>query len=370
MTISILTALVVAESFIILFFLVIYLLRKNSKLKKVIDDLLTTLSESLFSKLVSEEIEKTNEYINEVVNSDNIDEFDLSSTLSETDSNNEKLKKLLTFRSSYLHAEINAYDSSDGNQELFWHYLAENIESLIPNKQQPTDETPTEPEYNEFINEIMQELQDKLEKSTESNISLQALLDSLLNDGKLAADQIQTIKKSQADFFDLSHNVSDLENKLQNSLNIEITGQPGKPDISTSEKTLIIEKTGNNVNTEVNKLKDIIYNQGEEINGLIRKLKEEALDNISDNELFDQLDALEKSQKETAMCLNVLEMENQRLMEEIETLEYSADNESLKIKISELENIIKDKDNQYQQLKNEFKSIEQEFLAVYKKDAK
>lgn len=379
MTLSTLTTLVIVESLIILVFVLVYFIRKNRRLNKTIDDLLRKLSDSIFSKLLRVEIDKTIEYINGI-NISKDDELELADNEEEKSTPEEDLKRLLTFRSSYLHAEIDADQSSAGNPDLFWPTLAENISHLMP---QPVKEEDNDlAESNEFIDEIMQELQTKLDKSTESNLSLQALLDSLLANGNLAADQIQTIKNSQADFHDLSQHVSDLENKIQNSLNIEIISGRDKKKRHSSDNTLVIEKASHVVNTEVNKLKDVIYDQGHKINALLKSLKE-GKDGVNiDDELQEHLIELERSQKETSMCLEVLEMENNRLMDEIDTLHENATptiegvdvddmtEDQLKLKIQELEKIIEEDKGKYSQLHNELDSVEKEFLAVYDKKAK
>lgn len=382
MTFSTLTILVIAESLVILLFVLAYFIRKNIKLKKTIDDLLRKLSESIFTKLLKTEIEKTIEHIKNIGHS-NEDELELAADDDRAPTHEEEkvseVKKMLTFRSAYLHAEINANESSAGNTDLFWSILSDNIASLIQNHDKDSGSESAEP--NEFIDEIMQELQNKLDKSTESNLSLQALLDSLLANGHLAADQIQIIKNSQADFHDLSQHVSDLDNKIQNSLNIEIVNTKDKNKANTSDNTVIVENASHVVNKEVNKLKDVIYDQGNKINALLKSLKDGIPGIEPDSELHQHLSELERSQKETSMCLEVLEMENKRLMDEISTLhenitpsidgvdvdEMSSD--QLRVKVQELEQTIKEKEKEYQLLHNELNSVEKEFMAVYDKGA-
>jgi len=378
MTISILTALVIFESFIILSGFTIFLIRKNLKLKKAFDALLASMSENIFSKLVSEEIDKTNDRIFEIEpsNTDALELADTEENESE-DSEESNLKKILTFRSAYLHAEINAYEDSDGDPKLFWPHLAENIAQLMPG-QQPAEEN--EATSNEFIDEVMHDLQAKLESSIESNLSLQALLDSLLSEGKLEAEHLETIKNSQADFHDLSQHVSDLENKIQNSLNLEITGGSANNSTIITEKTLILEKSTNKVNTEVNKLKDIIYDQSNQINNLMKSMKSQGSDAGFSDAIQAQFDALERSQKETTMCMEVLEMENHRLLEDLEALQSSSEDadidgiddedmspDELRLKIKSLEKIIETKDSEFEQMMAEFESVQAEYMAVYEK---
>jgi len=381
MTISLLTALVIFETFIILFGFIFFLVRKNSKLKKAFDALLASMSEHVFPKLVSEEIDKTNERIFEIEPSADDDlelaDDDNSDTDDNDDSVEANLRKILTFRSAYLHAEINAYEDSNGDQKLFWKHLTEHIAQLMPTTSTAEEDETTS---NEFIDEVMQELQTKLDNSIESNLTLQTLLDSLLSEGKLDPEQISTIKNSQADFHDLSQHVSDLENKIQNSLNLEITGNTINNKSIVSEKTLVIEKTTNKVNTEVNKLKDIIYDQGNQINNLMKSMKSQSTETPFSEAMQEQFEALERSQNETAMCMEVLEMENHRLLEDLETMQSSLteesiegieeenmNNEQLKLKIRSLEKVIEAKDNEFEQMMAEFESVQSEYMAVYEK---
>lgn len=370
MTISLLTALVTLETFIILLGVIAFLARRHSKLKKAFDQLLASMSESIFPKLVAKEIDHTIERINDTIPAET-DELDLAAdedSAIDEDDEDARVKKILTFRSAYLHAEINAYDDSVGDKDMFWHYLAENIAELMPQAQtENTEENQTG--TNEFLDEIMQELQTKLDKSVESNLSLQALLDSLMNEGQLSPDQISKIKNSQADFHDLNQHLSDLDNKIQNSLNIEITTQVSRNNTSPTEKTLIIEKSSNKVNTEVNKLKDIIYDQGNKINNLLKNLKSNVLDSGLSTELQEQLKELERSQQETSMCMEILEMENHRLIEELENIHNDSSNDEpeMQLKIKELEQIIAEKDFELEALKEEFNSVQNEYIAAYEK---
>lgn len=379
MTFSILTVLVIVESLVISIFILAYYIRRSIKLKKRIDDLLRKLSESIFSRLLQIEIDKTIEHITHIEFPED-DALELAENKEPEQSPEDELKRLLTFRSSYLHAEIEADQSSVGNPDLFWPILAENLSSLFPT-QVVIEENKGLAESNEYIDEIMQELQNKLYKATESNLSLQALLDSLLSDGHLPADQIQVIKNSQADFHDLSQHVSDLENKIQNSLNIEIVTTKNKYKKSSMENTLVVEKASHVVNTEVNKLKDVIYEQGNKINALLKSLKDGSHDVDISDELSQHLNNLENSQKETSMCLEVLEMENTRLMDEIDSLRDSTvpsidgvemdemDSDQLKVKIHDLEKELDDKAKENQKLHDELNSVEKEFMAVYEKGA-
>jgi hypothetical protein len=370
MYITLLTLLVIIETFIISSLVIFFLIRKNSRLNKAIADLLKKASESLFSKLVNEEIEKTKEYIKDETSTEE-DNLDLSATDDkEPDPEAAKLQRLLTYRSAYLHAELNAYELSDNDQDMYWHYLAQNLENLLPKHNKD------EPDTNEFLNEIMQELQLKLDKSLDSNRQMQNLIaKTLLADENTPQDQKDLINRAEASYHDLVQHLSDLENKIENSLNLDIeTGSKTKEkNLSTKQGDNIfyIEKKTHVVNTEVNKLKDVIYEQGNKINALLKGLKKDSGGKLSE-EIEKHIHELELAQQESSMCMEILEMENNRLIEEIAKLDtggISADTRELTLKILDLEQSLDEKDKAYAQLDKEYNSVQKEFMALYHKQS-
>ncbi|MDH5392110.1 MAG: hypothetical protein OEY11_02870 [Gammaproteobacteria bacterium] len=386
MNISLLTGLVIVESFAILLLIIVYLMRKHKKLKKAFDDLRASLSKNFFFDLLKKEIIKTDRHTTTL--DDN--ELELSEDQDKDNSSKEtKIRSMLKFRSSYLNAEINAFEESAGNKELFWHHLSENINKLMPKNRaggsgsDGVDLDIAPPDPNEYLEEILREMQEKLDKSVESNVTLQAMLDSLLSDEKLAPDQVEIIKNAQADYHNLNENISDLENKLRKHLDFGENYEARQATLVDSEKSFFVEKKSHKVNTEVNKLKDIIYGQGSKINALLKSLREGNTDMTENSLLQKQLEELVESQKETSMCIEVLEMENQRLMEELESI-HGANNmavdidgvrvsdmnpDQLRNKISELELLIEDKDIEYEKLNKELESLQTEFMAAYQRDA-
>jgi chromosome segregation ATPase len=93
----------------------------------------------------------------------------------------------------------------------------------------------------------------------------------------------------------------------------------------TIEKVFYIETQGKKVNDEINKLKDIIYDQENSINGL-RKSLHHAEDHFPEDSeklevLRNQLDSFERQIRDSTVCMEVLELENDRLQEEVHKLE-------------------------------------------------
>ncbi len=90
------------------------------------------------------------------------------------------------------------------------------------------------------------------------------------------------------------------------------------------EKVYYIETQGRKIDGEVNKLKDIIYEQENSLNGLRKTLKSSTRElNQESEELKDlhaEIDNFERQLKDSRVCMEVLEMENQRLQEEVDRL--------------------------------------------------
>lgn len=104
--------------------------------------------------------------------------------------------------------------------------------------------------------------------------------------------------------------------------------KPEKKD--EKEKVLYIETQGKKIDNEVNKLKDIIYDQENTLSSLQKALKEaeenqpEGADFESSEEfqnLKQQAGEFERQINDSKMCMEVLEMENDRLQEEVNNLE-------------------------------------------------
>ena len=95
-----------------------------------------------------------------------------------------------------------------------------------------------------------------------------------------------------------------------------------KPEIK--EKVFYIETQGKKVDGEVNKLKDIIYEQENALNAM-RKTVGDAEAGDTDQALIDEINAqiaaLEAQISDSKMCMEVLEMENDRLQSEVTQLE-------------------------------------------------
>ncbi|HEY9050395.1 MAG TPA: hypothetical protein VIQ03_02550 [Gammaproteobacteria bacterium] len=94
---------------------------------------------------------------------------------------------------------------------------------------------------------------------------------------------------------------------------------------TTKEKVFYIETQGKKVDGEVNKLKDIIYEQENTLSSLqkalARSVEHEEQEEGEITELQKHITDFERQIRDSKMCMDVLEMENERLQHEINELE-------------------------------------------------
>ena len=93
----------------------------------------------------------------------------------------------------------------------------------------------------------------------------------------------------------------------------------------SKEKVFYIETQGKKIDGEVNKLKDIIYEQENALSSMKKAMESAETDMPEESEALnvirEQLEALERQLADSKMCMEVLEMENDRLQEEVDKME-------------------------------------------------
>jgi len=93
----------------------------------------------------------------------------------------------------------------------------------------------------------------------------------------------------------------------------------------SKEKVFYIETQGKKIDGEVNKLKDIIYEQENALSSMKKAMESAETDMPEESEALNnirvQLEALERQLSDSKMCMEVLEMENDRLQEEVDKME-------------------------------------------------
>lgn len=121
--------------------------------------------------------------------------------------------------------------------------------------------------------------------------------------------------------------LNDIFTKFQIT-NTELNTETQQSHIKTensSEKVFYIETQGKKVDGEINRLKDIIFDQDNTLSSLKHALdgvdQHFSEDNVEFNALKKELTKFEQQLNDSKMCMEVLEMENDRLQSEIVKLE-------------------------------------------------
>ncbi len=95
-------------------------------------------------------------------------------------------------------------------------------------------------------------------------------------------------------------------------------------ETKSKEKVVYIETQGKKIDGEVNKLKDIIYEQENALSSMKKALESTDADAADDSPVLatikQQLETLERQLSDSKMCMEVLEMENNRLQEEVDKM--------------------------------------------------
>jgi len=93
----------------------------------------------------------------------------------------------------------------------------------------------------------------------------------------------------------------------------------------SKEKVFYIETQGKKINGEVNKLKDIIYEQENALSSMKKAMQGAEQEHPEESEsltiLKEQMEAIERQLNDSKMCMEVLEMENNRLQEEVDNID-------------------------------------------------
>jgi len=117
--------------------------------------------------------------------------------------------------------------------------------------------------------------------------------------------------------------------KISETTTLTETIDQSTHNVESKEKVFYIETQGKKIDGEVNKLKDIIYEQENALSSM-KKAMENATANTADtppeeSEIFEALrkniETIERQLSDSKMCMEVLEMENDRLQEEIDNMD-------------------------------------------------
>jgi len=142
----------------------------------------------------------------------------------------------------------------------------------------------------------------------------------------------------------------------------------------SKEKVFYIETQGKKIDGEVNKLKDIIYEQENALSSMKKAMHDAEQEHPEESEsltiLKEQMEAIERQLNDSKMCMEVLEMENNRLQEEVDNIDArhdalfeevkennSEENDSL-IDLGQMKEVVEQQENKIQQLIDTIENLE------------
>jgi len=189
---------------------------------------------------------------------------------------------------------------------------AENIEEDTQTEETPDTETDTEADSTEPPSPPPSELQSELLQAREAFLLIE----------KQAADKTE----HEIHFWDsLYDGIKTLLEKYKSSetltRTLDETTEPSAEKVQSEEKVFYIETQGRKIEGEVNKLKDIIYEQENALSSMKKAMVNARGDEQDESEAFqilrENIEAIERQLNDSKMCMEVLEMENDRLQEEV-----------------------------------------------------
>ncbi|RDH85253.1 MAG: hypothetical protein DIZ80_02220 [endosymbiont of Galathealinum brachiosum] len=155
---------------------------------------------------------------------------------------------------------------------------------------------------------------------------------------------------------------------------ISSTESNENPAQESKEKVFYIETQGKKIDGEVNKLKDIIYEQENALSSMKKAMEGAEQEHPEESEslkiLKEQIETIERQLSDSKMCMEVLEMENNRLQEEVDKMEARHDSlfekqddnkaeesDSL-IDLDQIKEVVEQQENKIKQLIDTIESLE------------
>jgi FtsZ-binding cell division protein ZapB len=143
--------------------------------------------------------------------------------------------------------------------------------------------------------------------------------------------------------------------------------------VESKEKVFYIETQGKKIDGEVNKLKDIIFEQENALSSMKKAMQNAEDEHPEESESLKELkiliEAIEQQLNDSKMCMEVLEMENNRLQEEVDKMDARHDslfednndsedeNEGV-IDLDQIKEVVEDQERKIAQLIDTIESLE------------
>ncbi len=264
----------------------------------------------------------------------------------------------------------------------------QDIDTQTEQQDAPADTISLDSSYIEYLDQAMQRNQQQLEQQPADNSEAidDAEVDADSDDNQASSAQLQLLQARQQ-FLELEKEAakkaededafwqqihSGMQALLAQFKSSEIhtesvTQIQQKKEVK--EKVFYVETQGRKVDNEVNKLKDIIYEQENSLSSMQKNLSKAIEDapqaSESLTELHQQFGSLERQILDSKMCMDILEAENERLQEELqkikagasENVESDNDNE-VTVEISQIKEVVKQQKERIKQLQAIVESLE------------
>lgn len=318
----------------------------------------------------------------------------------ESEDEAEKLSTLLNQRIEYLQIEKEVLDQHVTDQS-YWRKLCDKIASVVSIT--PAD-TPAEAEnsnmdeaaYKRRIANYQQQLSELHEEFNNYRKYSKRLAAGLSNYNK-DEEEDKALKELMADFKDHDERLHAQLNRLQEEnekLHDNLTDAERREYAREyqARKAAHEGEVELGVNTaseeEIKRLRDIIGRQYSSLDELRASLQGGDAGTVNPDQVNDKLQAVESSQQELQTCIEVLEMENQRLMDElesarntstVETAENTPPEELYELRlqskemgdqINSLNTLISEKDSKIKELEDDYDNLQKEFMQMYAQQGK
>ena len=294
----------------------------------------------------------------------------------DSEAEHKRQKTLLNQRIEYLKLEKDLLND-DSDNSTFWTKIYQRLASII-NIEQPN----TTPEYQELEIEAIPDLakykrrianyQEQLSRVSKEFSDYRKYTKKFASGlSNYSADQKKDgiLSKLVMDFSEQDEKVGQRLNQIQQDSENEPDNE--KP-ASDKNKSGVTEFSSNKASEEeIHRLRDIISRQYNSLDELKLAILNADTSDQSAEDLTQKIQAVERSQKELQTCVDVLEMENQRLSDALIKAEAAGNStpseelEKLKLKNQGLEAQYLETDKKLKNLEIDYNSLQEEFMRLY-----
>lgn len=296
--------------------------------------------------------------------------------------------QLLQARQQFLELEKEAAQKTE-DEDGFWQQIHSGMQALLAqfNNAEAHTETTTEIQQQKEVQEKVFYVETQGRKVDNEVNKLKDIIydqeNALSSMQKNLAKAIEEAPQESESLNDLHQQFTSLERQIVDSKMcmdiLETENERLQDELHKIQAQLPEDDTADDdteVTVEISQIKEVVRQQKERIKQLQAIIESLEIDTNKAEELQTHLSAFTRSSEEMMSCITILEEENERLQDEVHTIEDTLQHEAddagnsqdlneLQIKINELEEEVVKKDLALAQLQEEFSSMETEYLAMY-----